>query len=360
MQGAGWLLLVAACGSSGPAMPDAALSACAAQDRALQAALDGGLTSTAGMLAVHTPACGTHSYVSGNPAYASTESLWRIASVTKTFTAATVMSLVQDGTIGLDTPIANWVTVPNTTGVTLKMLLDHRSGIFNYVEDSAYAADIAANPGGARTPQQLVDFANLHAPYFAPGADFHYSNTNYILLGMIVEAVTGMKAGAAIHARAIGPAGLASTFLDGEDTIDAARLARGFEFTDDVTFKYAPSLSWTADGMVTSGADLADWLAALYDGTHVLDASHRALVLEPLSMFPDGASYGLGAVVLPAWSAASASAGAAEGHGGAMPGFEVNAFYFPTRQTAIVAATNFGNRDPGPLVDTALQTLFAP
>lgn len=329
-------------------------NACQTQDQKLQAALDVVRKSPNALLAVRNPECGTSVYVSGDASGATIDSLWRIGSCTKTYVSASILSLVKEGKVSLDDPLSKWVTnVPNTTGVTVTMLLDHRSGIFNYTEDAQFAAKRTT----PTTPRQIVDLAAAHAPYFAPDAGFHYSNTNYVLLGMILEAATGMKAGPVLHARALGPAKLAATLLDGEDTVDKGRMARGFSSSNkDVTFLDDMSWPWTAGSMVASGADLADWVATLYDSTAVLDPSQRALLASKTSDFGSGTKYGLGVVLLD--PAITGGAGAGLGHGGAIDGFYTQAFYFPDKKTAIVSITNQDGTNPNDITAAALKSLF--
>lgn len=297
--------------------------------------------------------------MSGSAATASSTSLWRIASVSKTFTSASILSLIEDGIVSLDDPLSKWVPgVPNTTGVTVRMLLDHRSGIFDNADDPTFDG---TKPW---TPQQLVDFATRHAPYFPPDTGFHYSGTNYFLLGMILEAATGQKAGAVLHARAIAPAGLSSTFLDGYDAVCAGRLARGFGAVGaDLTFFLDPSAAWTAAGVVSDGADLATWVATLYGSDVVLDTARRALLTSKISNMGcssyrvlNGARYGLG-VVLPPRSI-TWQAGQGMGHVGSVFGYVTLAFYFPDKQLAIVAIQNSTVADPDGLFLDALNALF--
>jgi D-alanyl-D-alanine carboxypeptidase len=331
-----------------------------AQDQALQKMVDEGRAALApagyaepknALLTVKNPDCGTTVYLSGSETTATTTSLWRIASVTKTFTSASVLSLVAEGTISLDDPLSKWVPdVPNTTGVTVRMLLDHRSGIYNYAETVLFDST------KAWTPAEIVAFATAREPYFAPDVGWHYSNTNYVLLGMILEAATGQEAGAVLHARAIDAVGLRSTFFDGYDAIDQSRMTRAFREngTTDCTFYDNPTAWWAAAAMVSDGSDLASWVAAVYGTDTVLDASHRALLTSTLSddsdelgSAYDGFHYGLGVMVLDA--SLTGHAGQGLGHDGILAGFDTQAYYFPDKQTAVVWMVNDDLEDPGDL-----------
>lgn len=366
------LLFVAACSSTPATTPpnDAGASdtlqavdaadaspprsaACTTQDQQLQAALDGARKSPNALLAVKNPACGNSVYVSGDPKTAGIDSLWRIGSVTKTYVSASILSLVKENKVGLDDLLSKWVpNVKGTTGVTVKMLLDHRSGIFDYTSDQAFLV----NRSKPWTPQQIVDLATASAPYFAPDAGYHYSNTNYVLLGMILEAATSTKAGVALHARAIDRAKLTNTLLDGEDTVDKGRMAHGFTNKVDVTLYGDPTGPWTAGAMVATGADVTDWISALYGSDAVLDAPGRALLVAKTSDLGGGVKYGLGVLLLDA--SITAGAGPAMGHNGAIDGFETEAFYFAEKKTAIVAVTNKSGVSANDITLAALVALF--
>ena len=132
---------------------------CLDQDQKLQAAIDTTRKSPNVLLAVKNEACGTSVYVSGDEKTAKVDSLWRIGSVTKTYVSASILSLVKDGKIALSDPLSKYVpNVANTNGVTVEMLLDHRSGIFNYTEDPNFMN----NRTMPWTPQQIVYINQLH------------------------------------------------------------------------------------------------------------------------------------------------------------------------------------------------------
>jgi D-alanyl-D-alanine carboxypeptidase len=254
--------------------------------------------------------------------------------------------LVGEGKLTLDDPLAKWVTnVPNSDGVTVRMLLNHTSGIYNYTEISSFTKDLQK----VWTPRELVEFATMEPPYFAPGSDFHYSNTNYVLLGMIAEAAGGAKVGALVRARALDKAGLTHTFFDGEETVTGT-MARGFSSTGrDVTNAVHPSGPWAAGAMVASPADLADWVAALYGSSRVLGDNERAALTADAQ-----GGYGLGVVV----EGPAGNAGSSLGHGGAINGFYTDAFYYPDHDTAVAAIVNEDGASPGILMSGARRILF--
>ncbi len=333
--------------------PDSRPAACVAQDAKLQAALDAARKSPNAMLAVRNAACGTSVYLSGSAATATAASLWRVGSVTKTYVAASVVALVAAGTLGLDDPLSKWVPgVSATDGVTLRMLLNHTSGIFNVTEDPTFGKD----PKRVWTPAETVALATKHDPYFLPGAGWHYSNTNYILLGMVLEKAGGAKVSAILRKHALGPAGLTHTFLEGEETL-VGQVARGFDKNgNDITDAFSMSGPWAAGAMVASGADLCDWVATLHGSDKVLDANGRKLMTEGAVQTSPVSKYGLGVELLDA--SLTAGAGPALGHGGSIHGSHTQAYWFPDKATAICSVVNQDGASANDVTLAALLALF--
>ncbi|MDF2825158.1 MAG: D-alanyl-D-alanine carboxypeptidase, partial [Mycobacterium sp.] len=141
----------------------------------------------------------------------------RIGSVTKTFTGTAVLQLVDQGRIRLSDPISMYVEgVPSGDQITLDMLGRMRSGLVNYSDDEAWQerffAEAPTGPDAfATTPRELVDISFAHPPNFAPGAQFEYSNTNTVLLGMVVTRVTGQSLPDYLRQHVIAPLGLGQT-----------------------------------------------------------------------------------------------------------------------------------------------------
>lgn len=342
-------------GSGADAAPPRS-EACVAQDQKLQAAVDSARKSPNAMLTVRNVPCGTSVYVSGEPATATTGSLWRIGSVTKTYVSAVILTLVREQKVALDADLGVYLPdLPKTKGVTVRMLLNHTSGVFNYTADPVFSAD----PKRVWTPQALVDLALAHDPTGAPGAAWSYSNTNYVLLGMIAEKTGGARLGELVRNRALRPAGLAHTFFDGEEPITSAgdTLASGFNARgEDVTQKVHPSGPWAAGAMTATGADLCDWVATLYGDTKVLTEAERRLLTRGALSTGGGTSYGLGVVLLDA--SITAGAGAGMGHDGAIDGYRTQAFYFPDTRTAICAVVNQDGKAANDVSLAALKVLF--
>lgn len=326
-------------GGAGGSAPDA----CDLQADRLQQALESTHSESmifgGAAMAVISPSCGKWEGATGmaneteamTPAY-----LMRIGSVTKTYVSATVLTLAADGMLSLDDPLDTWVSgVPDGDVITISMLLNHTSGIYSFTDDSAFIQEAASDPTQSYTPQQVVDVALTHSPVFAPGTSWSYSNTNYILLGMIIEAVTGSSLASAMRTRVLDPVGLDDTYLDGDDVVPDA-MARGYgAWGGDSTTIIHPSVTWAAGSMVATVGDVADWASALYGGSILAD-TELDLMLEMVDIGAPGLQYGLGV-----FEYGESFLGAdGIGHGGDISGYHAEMVYLTPDGTMIAAATN--------------------
>ncbi len=135
----------------------------------------------------------------------------RVGSITKTFTAVLILKLAEEEALSLDDPLARWFPAfPNAGQITVRTLLNHRSGIPEIIPNVLMRSML---PWTAWEPQELAAIAAQNMPTFTPGSDFSYSNANYILLGLIAEKVTGRTAAQLLRERLIGPLGLRNTSL---------------------------------------------------------------------------------------------------------------------------------------------------
>jgi D-alanyl-D-alanine carboxypeptidase len=171
---------------------------------------------------------------------------------------------------------------------------------------------------------------------------------------MLLEKVTGQKAGSVLHQDAIDVASLHFTTLDGyEPTLGT--LAHGFSSTGvDVTTLFDPSYAWTAGAMVASAGDLADWAVALYGGS-VLSQNALTLMLDTVDTGTPGVRYGLGVFV---WDASVVGGTAGWGHPGDIDGYHSQLLYLPAKKTAIVSIVNSDNADPNGVTVAALDILL--
>lgn len=271
------------------------------------------------VLAARTPQCPPIEVASGAAELASGASLTvehrlRIGSVTKTMTAALLLRLQEDGLVDLDASISEYVDtpVPNAAEISGRQLLNHTSGIANYLN----YPDFFGIADGARVwePAELVQMGVDLGPVFEPGQGWEYSNTNYIIAGMIAEAVTGQTFGQAVRETLLEPVGLDETYFDGEEMIDG-ELAHGYIPGEDLTFSHHPSAAWAAGAMVMTVGDLAKWTDAVLRGPLLSDTSRAQMTEGVATGNPETPYYGLG-VETPAMDA-----GAVVGHGGLFPGY---------------------------------------
>lgn len=346
-----------ACSSDSPAAAGESGSGCLARDRALQGALDRarqGTPSRESALAVQTADCGLSVFVSADQPVAADSHAYRIASVTKTFVAGVVLKLAADGKIGLDDGIAAWLPdLPNAQLTSVRHLLSHRSGLFDYVDDLTFQT---ADKKRVYRPSELLTIAAGHPPSFAPGTAYQYSNTNYIALGLIAENVGGAKIGDLIRTRLLRPAGLVATYFEGEEP-PIGTLAKGFDARDqDVTTAYDLSGAWAAGAMVATASDLAKWVTLLGSG----EVHNPAIQAQLEDAHPTGAmglSYGLG--VFEIAPSLTGGAGPAIGHMGDIFGYHNQSFYFPERKFSVVAIVTSDAASPNEVSVAALRVLLS-
>lgn len=198
---------------------------------------------------------------------------YRIASVTKAYIAVVVLQLEAEGRLDIDDPVERWLPglVPNGGAITLRELLNHTSGIYNYTDDNDFLQRLIADPGRAWPPRELIVVALAHPPLFAPGANWSYSSTNYILLGLVVEAVTGKTLGQVLQERIFTPLSLTATSFPlgielGPDFVHGyVRLAPGTPLLD-IAPLVSPSWAWAAGGIVSNARDVTTFYRALLTG----------------------------------------------------------------------------------------------
>jgi D-alanyl-D-alanine carboxypeptidase len=273
-----------------PEAPPATLEA------VLQAGLDRGLTGLAlrverGDAVLFDRAAGFASFEHETP-LAPTDR-FGIGSVTKTFAAVLVLQLVDAGVLTLDDTVSRWLDdpvaarIPNVDRITLRQLLNHTSGVYDYFDDdSPFWQDAYFGEGAdwsrVWTPQELLAYADgsKHAPYFAPGEGVHYSNTGYVLLGLIVEAAGGHGYAEQLRAGLLAPLGLADTFFAAAEPVPGGRVDAYHLIEGGLVNVSAihPSALWTAGGMVSTTRDLARFADALFGGELLRPATLEEMV----------------------------------------------------------------------------------
>jgi D-alanyl-D-alanine carboxypeptidase len=298
---------------------------------------------------------------------------FRMGSNTKTMVSVLILQLVAEHRIALSDPVSKWLPglIPDGHAITIKMLLNHTSGLFNDINDPGVLAAFTGQDPRQWTPRQVLEAAVRHPALFAPGTQYSYSNTNYIALGMIAEKITGRSLAELIQQRIAGPLGLRHTFLAGYRTPaglatgyepDAARLAslvppgtpKGAHFVGPARGDWVDttwvnqSTEWAAGGIVSTAADWAKFQSALMSG-RLLPPAQLAEMLDTVS---EGSStpnrYGLGIerVVTPY--------GVVWGHDGQVPGY--SSWDYTTSDgsetVSVFVTTVFGLKPPTPTAAT--------
>jgi D-alanyl-D-alanine carboxypeptidase len=246
----------------------------------------------------------------------------RVGSITKTVISTITLQLVGEGRLGLGDTVERWLpgAVPNGSAITLRMLLNHTSGIFDYTEDTDWLATVTADPYRYWHPRELIAVANAHPPVFPPGQGLSYSNTGYILIGLILEKVTGQPVENLVWNRVVRPLHLHSTFFATSGRFRGP-YAHGYYppsltgggYLD--TSSWPPSFAWTAGALVSNATDLARLYQALLSGRLLRPALLRAMTTTVSSPAYPGYGAGLGIFSL------DTPCGTAWGHEGGIPGY---------------------------------------
>jgi D-alanyl-D-alanine carboxypeptidase len=290
---------------------------------------------------------------------------FRIASNTKTMTAAVIALLAQEGKLSFDDPISKYIpSVPNGDNITIAQLLKMRSGLYNYTDDPIISKTIDTEPAKVWTPTELLAIAFAHPPNFPPGKEYEYNNTNYALLGVVAEKVGGKPLAQLMHDRLFGPQnmqhtelppstvntipepyshgylyGSSSVALVGEPPyspeVQAAARAGTLlpkDFTD-VNHSNAAA----AGGVISTADDLATWIKALVGGK-VFNADYQRQWLGSLQpedpSKPRGQKYGYGIAQL-SWGPNTIYF-----HGGETPGYISKISYDPANDMTLIVWTN--------------------
>jgi D-alanyl-D-alanine carboxypeptidase len=260
----------------------------------------------------------------------------RIGSNTKAFVVTAILQLVDQGKIGLDDPIDKYVSgVPSGTVITIRQLAGMRSGLYNFA-DGSFLAMIGSNPGRQWSPQELLDISFQHPLVFAPGTQFDYSNTNTVLLGLVVEKVSGQSLQAYLEEHILKPLGLTHTLLPTGAEMPSPH-ARGYtgppwipsgvvDATD-----WNPSWGWAAGAMISTLGDLQIWTRVLATGTLLKPETQRQrLEFLPAPGEGEGAEYGLGIENNHGWI----------GHNGNLAGYLTQPFYLPSQRMTMIILVN--------------------
>jgi D-alanyl-D-alanine carboxypeptidase len=277
----------------------------------------------------------------------------RIASITKTFAATAILQLVDKGRISLDDHLSEFVPgVANGDQITIRQMLNMTSGIYDFTDDTALAARFYADPTIPFSPADFFAILSRNQPAFAPGTQAEYSDSNYYLLGLILEKVTGRSVGRVIADRILRPLGLTQTSFPTRPPLPKP-FARGYfgglDFTAPLVDRTAinPNFGFTAGAMQSTLRDLRRWARALATGTLLsrrLQAQRLQTVPFP-NTGPVDVSYGLGIFMLDNLL----------GHNGAAVGYSTAMFYLPSKRATIVVWGNNSTNETTPATTIAFD-----
>jgi len=276
---------------------------------------------------------------SGEKAW-SVDTISALGSVTKTFTAVLVMQLVDEGKLSLNDTIDTWFPEqPNGDGITIRMLLSHTSGIANYISIENVMEEKWANEWA---PIDLVAEANKSGPVGEPdSSEAFYSNTNYILLGLIVEYITGNSWVQEVESRIINPLDLKDTTFLSTEGVWGGIMVEGYAKTPDGYISSLelpvyphPSTVWAAGEVVSSISDLMTFASAIFD-SKLVSRETLAVMAQPVGTDVDsGLTWGLGGVTIEEFGQV------AFGMGGDIPGYHAFFMGYLDKKLIVTAMIN--------------------
>lgn len=291
---------------------------------------------------------------------------FRAASVTKAVTAATLLRLAAAGRLGLDDPLGGHLPatlvdrvhrldgVSRGASITLRQLLSHTSGVRDYIGDERFVAALRADPSRTWAPSELVEQAiTLGPPSFPPGAGFRYSDTGYVLLGLVVEAVTAGPLARAYRDLVLDPLGMERTYLEWHEPPRGGSVSHAYLGEVDLT-SVNTSFDWGGGGLVSTAGDLVRLARGLVAGPLLDERWRRELTAwvpetrwEPAST-ARYARYGLGV---------GANTAAGEEIVGATGAWGAFAYFWPGGDAAIAGTVNRFGVDRAPLLHAVVWAL---
>ncbi len=288
-------------------------------------------------------AFGVASLETGEPM--TTDHHFRIASITKPFVAVVLLQMADEGKVDLDDPVSKYLDgVPDGENITLRMLAQHTSGLNNYIAHPHVKQAFADEPHRQWTQEELLRFAYDAGPYFDPTeGGWMYANTNYILLGQVIEKVEGEPLNDVIQRRVCEPLGMRNTFYSVEPSLPTPS-TRGYQYGDeagpifwkgrghvpyDVT-DASPSMWHAAGAMVSTLDDMRTFVKAAATGQLVSEEAFAEQTRWRDAGYPVDYWYGLGLIKYYD----------GVGHNGHVPGYQVSAMHDPGRDLTIVVLAN--------------------
>lgn len=312
-------------------------------------------------------ASGTADLATGTPVTPGTA--FALASLTKTFTAALIMALVEDGRVDLDGQVLTYLPgLQVDPRVTVRQLLDHTSGLGDYFFNPAVDPLLLTEPDRRWTESEALSYTGK--PYFEPGRGWHYSNTNYLILGMLAERVGGASLGDQFRDRFFDPLGLDGTYYQPTETARGP-VARGYRFktaaTDSpaidltsagpmVPFASVVTAAGGAGALAGTATDVARWARALYGGGVLRAESLQEMIdgVATTARYRPTVPYGLGVQVV------EVGGNLTLGHSGRLLGYRSAVRYLPGSGVTIAVLTNQSRTDPGIIVRALLRIALQP
>jgi D-alanyl-D-alanine carboxypeptidase len=265
----------------------------------------------------------------------------RIGSVTKTFMGALLMQLVGEHKLSLGDTVSQYLPgVPNGDTMTLRQVADMTSGVASYTANPAFMQALFTEPEQRWRPRQLLDVGLRDSPLFSPGTAFQYSDSNYVLLGLIIQEATGRPLRALLRERILDPLQLTETSWPGGSTALPKPFSRGYTLQGQAGDEPAdathwnPSSAWAAGGMISTLPDLLVYGHAFGTGKGLLAPPQQKRRLASFNTEPPPLSrrmsYGIGLVDDRGWI----------GHTGSFPGYTTAVYYQPAIETTVVVEAN--------------------
>ncbi|MBC7848654.1 MAG: beta-lactamase family protein [Chitinophagaceae bacterium] len=273
-------------------------------------------------------------------------------SVGKTYASAIAIDLIKRKKISLDDKVSMYLgsypwfdKIPNAADITIQMLMNHTSGVMRYEFNPNFLKDLTAQPDKEWKPAELLNYILEQKASFEAGKGWEYSDTNYILLGMIIEAVTGKTFYRLVKQQLLDKWELSNTFPSDRRRLPG--LSQGYagpenEFGgkekvvgEDGLFIINPQFEWTGGGIYSTTSDLATWGHYLYGG-QVIDTT-LLLALPVAAKLGRDTKYAQGVIIRPT------SLGTAYGHSGFFPGYMTELLHFPNSRMTIAVQTNSSN-----------------
>lgn len=274
---------------------------------------------------------------------------FRIGSNTKTFVVSVLLQLVDEGKLRLDDPLSHFslgVTIPNARNITVREVARMRSGLFE-AYDTPEFNHANFTPNSKWDPHTLIRWAVRQKPYFPPGKGYRYTNTNYLILGLIIQQLTHDTYGHQIQTRLLDRFGLRETSIPSDQTMPEP-WARGYGLDknrnwEDVSNTIPVSAMWAAGEMISDMVDMKRWMQLYVTGATNRAATQRAK-LDCLWTGEGNLYFGLALGCTAGWY----------GYTGGLPGYNTAEYYFPKNGSTIVAWVTLQRAEPFPGVANAI------